>query len=68
MVTKFTFVTCENKDWQALYIDGKLAVGGYKVDAVDALHAICPILPNRVECLEISTEGGIPFDLKDLNT
>jgi hypothetical protein len=69
-MTNFTFVTAECGDWQALYIDGKLAVEGHSVSAWDVLDAIANILPNKVENYEISdriAEDGIPADLNDIS-
>ena len=69
-MTKFTFVTAECGDWQALYIDDKLAVEGHSVSARDVLDAIADILPNRVERYEISdqiAEMGMPTDLNELS-
>lgn len=68
-MTKFTFVTAECGDWQALYINDKLAVEGHSVRARDVLDAIAEILPNKVERYEIRNEVaeiGMPIDLNDL--
>lgn len=69
-MTKFTFVTAECGDWQALYIDDKLAVEGHSVGARDVIEAIADILPNKVERYEISdviAEIGMPTDLNVLS-
>lgn len=69
-MTKLTFVTAECGDWQALYVDGKLAAEGHRVDARDVLDAIADIFPNRVERYEIRdevAEMGMPTDLNDLS-
>lgn len=69
-MTKFTFVTAECGDWQALYIDGKLAVEGHSVRARDVLDAIADILPNKVEKYEIANEVaemGMPTNLNDIS-
>ena len=69
-MTKFTFVTAECGDWQALYIDGKLAKEGHSISARDVLTAIACILPNKVERYEISdriTEMGMPTNLNDIS-
>ena len=69
-MTKFTFVTAECGDWQALYIDGKLAVEGHSIRARDVLDAIADILPNKVERYEIANEVaemGMPTSLSDLS-
>lgn len=69
-MTKFTFVTAECGDWQALYVDRKLAAEGHRVDARDVLDAIADILPNSVERYEIANEVaemGMPMDLNDIS-
>lgn len=69
-MTKFTFVTAESGDWQALYIDGKLATEGHGISAKGLLHAIRNILPNKVESYEVSNEIaeiGMPTDLNELS-
>lgn len=69
-MTKFTFVTAECGDWQALYIDGKLAVEGHSVRARDVLDAIADILPNKVERYEIANEVAemaMPTNLNDIS-
>lgn len=69
-MTKFTFVTAECGDWQALYINEKLAVEGHSVSARDVLSAIADILPNKVERYEIPdmvAEMGMPTDLNELS-
>ena len=69
-MTKFTFVSAECGDWQALYIDDKLAVEGHSVYAEDVLDAIADILPNKVERYEIAdevAEMGMPTNLSDIS-
>lgn len=69
-MTKFTFVTAECGDWQALYIDDKLATEGHSVRMSDVFDAIADILPNKVERYEIRNEiaeMGMPTDLNDLS-
>ena len=69
-MTKFTFVTAECGDWQALYIDGKLAAEGHSIRARDVLDAIANILPNKVERYEIAdriAEMGMPTNLRELS-
>jgi hypothetical protein len=69
-MTKFTFVTAECGDWQALYINDKLAVEGHSVRARDVLDAIVDILPNKVERYEIANEVaemGMPTNLNDIS-
>ena len=68
-MTKFTFVTAECGDWQALYIDDKLATEGHSVRMSDVFNAIADILPNKVERYEIRNEVaemGMPTNLNDL--
>lgn len=69
-MTKFTFVTAECGDWQALYVDDKLAAEGHRVNARDVLDAIADIFPNKVEKYEIPdriAEDGMPTNLSDLS-
>jgi hypothetical protein len=69
-MTKFTFVGSECGDWEALYIDGKIAAEGHSVSAIDVLDAIADILPNEVEIHGIPdevAEGGMPKSLSDLS-
>lgn len=69
-MTKFTFVTAECGDWQALYIDGKLAVEGHSISARSVLDAISGILPNKVERYETRdeiAEIGMPIYLNELS-
>ncbi len=69
-MTKFTFVTAECGDWQALYINNKLAVEGHSVSARDVLDAIANILPNKVERYEIRdeiAEIGMPIYIDELS-
>ena len=68
-MTNFTFVSSECGDWQALYINGELAVEGHSISARDVLDAIANILPNKVESYEIPdevAEMGVPTNLKNL--
>ena len=68
--TKFTFVTAECGDWQALYINEKLAAEGHSVNTRDALDAMADILPNKVERYEIAdeiAEMGMPTNLNDIS-
>ena len=68
-MTKFTIVSTKCGDWQALYIDGKIAAEGHTVRAEDVLDAIADILPNKVERYEISDEiaesMGMPRNLNN---
>lgn len=69
-MTKFTFVTAECGDWQALYIDDKLAAEGHNIRVSDVFDAIADILPNKVERYEIANEVaeiGMPTNLSDLS-
>lgn len=68
--TKFTFVTSECGDWQALYIYGILVAEGHSISPRDVLDAISDILPHKVERHEIPNiiaEDGMPENLKDLS-
>ena len=69
-MTRFTFVTSECGDWQALYINNKLAVEGHSIRARDVLDAIADIFPNKVERYEINNEiaeMGMPTNLNDIS-
>ena len=69
-MTRFTFVTAECGDWQALYVDGKLAAEGHSISARSVLDAISNILPNKVERYEIRdevAEMGMPIDINELS-
>ena len=69
-MTRFTFVTAECGDWQALYIDNKLAVEGHSISARDVLDAIADIFPNKVERYEVNNEiaeMGMPTNLNDIS-
>lgn len=71
MKTKFTIISSECGDWEALYINGKLAVEGHSLSVRDVLNCIDNILPNEVESMEISdevAEMGMPMHLNDLST
>lgn len=71
METNFTFVNSEDGDWQALYINGKLAVEGHTIKTRDVLDCIADILPNKVVSFEIPqdiAEMGMPMHLDDFNT
>ena len=68
-MTNFTFIAAECGDWEALYIDGKLAAEGHYIRAWDVLDAIADILPNKVRRHEIPdevAESGMPESLNDL--
>lgn len=69
MKTKFTVVTAECGDWQALYMNGKLFAEGHSLSIWDAFACIADILPNEVRSMEIPdevAEDGMPADLSDL--
>lgn len=68
-MTKFTFVTAESGDWQALYINDNLAAEGHSVSARDVIDAIAYILPNKIERFTVSdeiAEMGMPTNLNSL--
>lgn len=70
MKVEFTIVSPECGDWQALYINGKLAAEGHSLSVRDVLDCIDSILPNEVNSIEISdevAEMGMPMYLDDLN-
>ena len=69
MKTKFTIISPESGDWEALYINGKLAAEGHSLDARDVLDAIDDILPNEVNSIWIpdeAAESGMPMNLGGL--
>ena len=70
MKTKFTVATAECGDWQALYLNGKLAAEGHSLSIWDVFDCIADILPNEVRSMEIPdevAEDGMPMLLEDLN-
>ena len=69
MKTKFTLVRCESGDWEALYINDKLAVEGHNIRVRDVIDSINGILPNEYNEIEISdeiAETGMTNNLNDL--
>ena len=69
MKTKFTIVSSESGDWEALYINGKIAAEGHSLNVRDVLDCIDNILPNEIESVEIPdevAETGMPIYLKDM--
>ena len=69
MKTKFTIVTAECGDWQALYLNNKLAAEGHSLSIWDVLDCIADILPNEVKYMEIPdevAERGMPMLLEDI--
>ena len=66
---KFTLVTAECGDWEALYINDKLVSEGHRVSARDALKAIGNIIPSKVERYDVPDEIAemeMPENLNDL--
>ena len=69
MKTKFTLVRCESGDWEALYINDKLASEGHNIRVRDVIDSINGILPNEYNEIEISdeiAETGMTNNLNDL--
>ena len=69
MKTKFTLVSCESGDWEALYINDKLAAEGHNIRVRDVIDSINGILPNEYNEIEISdeiAETGMTNNLNDL--
>lgn len=69
MKTKFTLVKCESGDWEALYINDKLAAEGHNIRVRDVIDSINGILPNEYNEIEISdeiAETGMTNNLNDL--
>ena len=66
---KFTLVRPECSDWEALYIDGKLAVESHSLSAWHILKCVEIYLGHEFERIEISdeiAEMGMPTLLSDL--
>lgn len=69
MKTKFTLINCESGDWEALYINDKLAAEGHSIRVRDVIDSISDILPNEYNEIEISdeiAEVGMPEKLSEL--
>lgn len=69
MKTKFTLVRCESGDWEALYINDRLAAEGHNIRVRDVIDSINGILPNEYNEIEISdeiAETGMTNNLNDL--
>lgn len=69
MKTKFTLINCESGDWEALYINDKLAAEGHNIRVRDVIDSISDILPNEYNEIEISdeiAEAGMPEKLSEL--
>ena len=69
MKTKFTLVRCESGDWEALYINDKLAAEGHNIRVRYVIDSINGILPNEYNEIEISdeiAETGMTNNLNDL--
>lgn len=70
MKTKFTIVSPECGDWEALYINGVLAAENHSLSARDVLDCIEDIFPSEVESVEIPdevAERGMPEFLNELD-
>lgn len=70
MKTKFTLVHPESGDWEALYINGKLAAEGHSLSVRDVLDCIDNILPNEYKYMTISDETaelGMPQYISELD-
>ena len=70
MKTKFTIVCPESGDWEALYINGKLAAEGHRLSVQDVLDCIDNILPNEYKYITISDETaelGMPQYINELD-
>ena len=67
--TKFTLASNESGDWEALYINDKLATEGHSIKVRDVLDCINDILPNEYSKIEVSdeiAEIGMPEKLSQL--
>ena len=70
MKIKFTLVYPESVDWEALYINRKLAAEGHRLSVRDVLDCIDSILPNEYKYMTISDEAaelGMPQYISELN-
>ena len=70
MKTKFTIVHPESGDWEALYLNGKLATEGHSLSVQDVLDCIDNILPNEYKYITISDETaelGMPQYINELD-
>lgn len=70
MKTKFIIVHPESGDWEALYINGKLAAEGHRLSVRDVLDCIDSILPNEYKYMTISDEAaelGMPQYISELD-
>lgn len=70
MKTKFAIVYPESGDWEALYINGKLATEGDSLSVQDVLDCIDSILPNEYKYMIISDEAaelGMPQYINELD-
>lgn len=70
MNTKFTIVYPESGDWEALYINGKLAAEGHSLSVGDILDCINNILPNEYKYMTIPdeiAEAGMPQYINELD-
>lgn len=56
MKTEFTIVHPESGDWEALYINGKLAAEGHSISVGDVLDCINNVLPNEHKYMIIPDE------------
>ena len=69
MKTKFTLVRCESGDWEALYINDKLAAEGHNIrvrDVIDSINGILPNEYNEIESSDEIAETGMTNNLNDL--
>jgi hypothetical protein len=66
---KFTLVRPESGDWEALYIDGKLAIESHSLSSFQVLKCVKKIFGCQFENVRISDETaemGMPELLSDL--
>lgn len=66
---KFTLVRPESGDWEALYIDGKLAIESHSLSAFQVLKCVKKIFGCQFDNIRISDETaemGMPELLSEL--
>jgi hypothetical protein len=66
---KFTLVRPESGDWEALYVDGKLAIEDQRLSAFQILKCVKKIFGCQFESVRIgdgAAEADMPESLSDL--
>lgn len=66
---RFTLVRPESGDWEALYVDGQLAIECHSLSAFQVLKCVKKIFGCQFESVRVSdesAEAGMPELLSDL--